>query len=140
MRYVGISAYHLLAGTTAARADRRVFFRLRPPCHSHDNFPHPDNSCPSVKPQSCEDYRAAATIDLEHDRHSRSIGEKLQVGSLRALWGKQGIIGKMGDPVETWKSYSSEKTQVSGRSVDCGHYIPEEQPDELLKEIHEFLA
>ena len=93
--------------------------------------------------QSCEDYRAAATIDLDHDRESRSNGQKLAISDLRVLWGKQGIIERMskdGDAVDVWKSYSSDKTTVSGRAVDCGHYIPEEAPEELLAEIEEFLA
>jgi len=64
----------------------------------------------------------------------------LAITDLRVLWGKQGIIEKMGDAVEVWKSYSGDKTLVSGRGMDCGHYIPEEKPDELLKEIEEFLG
>ena len=49
-------------------------------------------------------------------------------------------MSKDGDAVEVWKRYSSDKTTVSGRAVDCGHYIPEEAPEELLAEIEEFLA
>lgn len=90
--------------------------------------------------QSCEDYRAAATIDLEHDRHDRSNGKRLQLEKLRVLWGAKGMIERLGKVVETWKQYSSDGVDVSGRSYDCGHYIPEEVPDEVIREVFEFLG
>jgi haloacetate dehalogenase len=90
--------------------------------------------------QSCEDYRAAATIDLEHDREDRSKGNKVQVEKLRVLWGSRGIVEKMGGAIETWTSYAAEGLDVSGRSLECGHYIPEEKPEELVEEIFALLA
>jgi haloacetate dehalogenase len=89
--------------------------------------------------QTCEDYRASATIDLEHDRNDRNEGRKISVPALRILWGANGMIPKFGDPVEVWKKVSDEaKVKVTGRSLACGHYIPEEKSDELLKEIVDF--
>jgi hypothetical protein len=61
----------------------------------------------------CEDYRAAATIDLEHDRASRAAGEKITC-PLLALWGAKGKIGQWYKPLEVWGQYASGP--VSGRA------------------------
>ena len=45
------------------------------------------------------------------------------------------MIGKMGDPVNVWKEHCEDQVLVTGRALDCGHYIPEEKPDEVLQEI-----
>lgn len=58
---------------------------------------------------------------------------------VKVIWGKQGMIEKMGTALDVWRGYASEGTKVSGQSYDCGHYIPEERPDELLQEILEFM-
>ncbi len=84
----------------------------------------------------CEDYRASATIDLEHDRADRSAGHRLRM-PLRVLWGAHGVVGRCFDPMALWRDVA---TQVSGRALDCGHYIAEEQPAALLEEIHQFFA
>ncbi|GMA41449.1 alpha/beta fold hydrolase [Mobilicoccus caccae] len=84
----------------------------------------------------CEDYRAAATIDLEHDRADLAAGHRTDV-PLRVLWGRHGIIGRFFEPLEMWGRFA---TTVSGREVDCGHYIPEEAPAEVLAEIRAHLA
>jgi haloacetate dehalogenase len=83
----------------------------------------------------CEDYRAAATIDLIDDRASRAAGIRVKCPML-VLWGDKGKIGQWYDPVEIWRRYCDGI--VSGRSVDAGHYIPEEAPDELLAELSRF--
>jgi haloacetate dehalogenase len=82
----------------------------------------------------CEDYRAAATIDLEHDRADRRLVKKLGM-PLRVLWGEHGLVNRCFDPLEDWKQVANE---VSGKSVSCGHYIPEELPDELIEEARAF--
>ena len=82
----------------------------------------------------CEDYRAAATIDLEHDRADVSTGRKL-VQPLRVIWGEQGAVGKCFDVLGLWRARA---TQISGVSLPCGHYIAEEAPALLLKESHYF--
>lgn len=84
----------------------------------------------------CEDYRAAATIDLEHDRADRTAGRRITL-PLRVLWGERGIIGRLFDPLALWRGVADD---VSGRSVDCGHYLPEEAPAEIEQEIRSFLA
>lgn len=83
---------------------------------------------------SCEDYRAAGTIDLDHDRADR--GRKLEMPVL-ALWGTRAVVGKMFDCVADWREVASN---VTGRAIDCGHFLPEEAPLETLAAIEGFLA
>lgn len=82
----------------------------------------------------CEDYRAAASIDLVHDRADRNAGNKLKM-PLRVLWGEHGLVNKCFKPIEDWKAVALD---VSGGAVPSGHYIPEEVPDLLLAEAREF--
>jgi haloacetate dehalogenase len=83
----------------------------------------------------CEDYRAAATIDLVHDRHDRDRGHHLTM-PLLALWGAHGVIARCFDPLAEWRRVAHD---VRGEALDCGHYIPEEAPDALLAALHAFL-
>ncbi|WP_031361945.1 alpha/beta fold hydrolase [Caballeronia sordidicola] len=83
----------------------------------------------------CEDYRASVTIDLEHDRDSLATGQKITC-DLLALWGAEGVIEKCFDPIAEWKKFSDN---VSGHSLPCGHYIPEEAPELLLERVLPFL-
>lgn len=89
---------------------------------------------PAAIHASCEDYRAAGTIDLEHDRADR--GRKLEMPVL-ALWGARAVVGKMFDCLADWRDVADH---VEGRAIDCGHFIPEEAPDETLAEIEAFIA
>jgi len=82
---------------------------------------------------TCEDYRASATIDLEHDR--RDLKRKLRMPVL-VLWGRRGVIEKMFDPLRDWREVA---TDVSGRALPCGHFLPEEAPRETLRELRRFL-
>ena len=84
----------------------------------------------------CEDYRAAATIDLIHDREDRAAGKKLQM-PLKVLWGEHGLVNKCFKPLEDWAGVANV---VSGKSVPSGHYIPEEIPDLLLAEAKAFFG
>ena len=85
----------------------------------------------------CEDYRAAATIDLEHDRISRSQGLRVQCPML-VLWGAKGRIGGWYDPVALWREYCL--APVHGHAVDSGHYLAEEAPQEVLAAVQPFIA
>jgi haloacetate dehalogenase len=81
---------------------------------------------------TCEDYRAAATIDLVHDRKDKA---KLKMPVL-ALWGKQGVVEALFDCLADWREVAAD---VRGRALQCGHFIPEEKPRELLAELRRFL-
>jgi haloacetate dehalogenase len=85
----------------------------------------------------CEDYRAAAGIDLDMDRADDAAGHKIQV-PVHALWGAEGTVGKLWDVIATWKAKSAGT--VTGRALPCGHLLPEEQPDEVLKELRTFFS
>ena len=93
-------------------------------------------SDPQTMHAMCEDYRAAATIDLVHDRADRAAGKKLTM-PLRVLWGEHGLVNQCFKPIDDWKAVAHE---VSGQTVPCGHYIPEECPTELIAEAKAFFA
>ena len=84
----------------------------------------------------CEDYRASAGIDLEHDRADRDAGRKLE-RPLLALWGEHGVVQRCFDPLAEWQRIARD---VQGGSLSCGHYIAEETPELLLARVMPFLA
>ncbi|MGE4611075.1 MAG: alpha/beta hydrolase [Paracoccaceae bacterium] len=90
-------------------------------------------SDPATIHATCEDYRAAAGIDLEHD--ATNAGERIP-NPLLALWGQDGFVAKAYDVLETWRDVASN---VSGHAVPGGHFLPEEAPDETLRALLEFL-
>ncbi len=81
---------------------------------------------------TCEDYRAAATIDLIHDQREKA---KLKM-PLLALWGRHGVIEALFNCLADWREVAAD---VRGRPLPCGHFIPEEKPQELLAELRRFL-
>jgi haloacetate dehalogenase len=85
----------------------------------------------------CEDYRASAGIDLDHDRESRALGEKIACDTL-ALWGERGVVQRLFEPLELWQAQCSG--QVSGHAMPAGHFIPEELPEATADALAEFLA
>ena len=85
----------------------------------------------------CEDYRAAATIDLQHDRASRAAGNKVRCPML-VLWGAKGKIGQWYDPLAIWRRYCS--ADVTGSAIDSGHYLAEEAPQAVLAALAGFLG
>ncbi len=84
---------------------------------------------------SCEDYRAAATIDLAHDESDRDSGRTVEC-PLLALWGARGVVERLYDVPEVWSTYAGD---VRGKALDCGHFLPEERPDETARELLAFL-
>lgn len=84
----------------------------------------------------CEDYRAAAGIDLIHDRESRAAGLRIGV-PLRVLWGAKGKIGAWYDPLPLWRVYAN--AGVEGGPVASGHYLAEEAPEAVLHAMEGFL-
>ena len=84
----------------------------------------------------CEDYRAAATIDLIDDRKSRDNKIKINV-PLLVLWGNKGKLEQWYDTLKIWQYYCS--LQVKGYAINSGHYLAEENPDKIIENIREFI-
>ena len=88
---------------------------------------------PATIHATCEDYRAAATIDLEHDAARAS--ERIACPML-VLWGDKGVVHRLFDPIADWKSLAAD---VRGRALSSGHYLAEEAPEATLEEMLRFL-
>jgi haloacetate dehalogenase len=76
---------------------------------------------------ACEDYRAAAGIDLEHDRASRAQGHKIACETL-VLWAARGVVQRLFEPLALWQAQCAGK--VTGWALPGGHFLPEELPRE----------
>jgi haloacetate dehalogenase len=81
----------------------------------------------------CEDYRAAAGIDLAHDEEDSA---RLVSCPLLVVWGSRGVVGKLYDPIPVWSDYASD---VTGHAIDAGHFLAEERPEEVLQALYDFL-
>ena len=91
-------------------------------------------SAPGTLHAMCEDYRAGASFDLELDR--ADVGRKVEC-PLLVLWGLRGAMQKLYDVLATWQARASD---VRGKGLNCGHWIPEEVPDELYAELRAFFV
>jgi haloacetate dehalogenase len=91
---------------------------------------------PATIHASCEDYRAAASIDLEHDEVDIAAGNKVSC-PLLALWGDKGVINRMFDPLRDW---GAAAVDVRGKSLPSGHFLAEEAAEETLRELRAFFA
>jgi haloacetate dehalogenase len=89
---------------------------------------------PAAIHASCEDYRAGATIDLDH---AAEDGEKKVTCPLLVLWGERGSVGRLEPVMDIWRE---KATNVSGKALPAGHFLPEEVPEETLAEILKFLG
>jgi haloacetate dehalogenase len=98
---------------------------LRDPTHAH---------------AICEEYRAAATIDREHDQADRAAGRRISC-PLLVMWSAQGPLGtwyaKDGGPIELWRIWAEE---VTGQSLTAGHFFPEEAPEQTAESLSRFFA
>jgi haloacetate dehalogenase len=81
----------------------------------------------------CEDYRAAATIDLLHDSADSA---RRVTAPLLALWGARSVVGELFDALATWEA---KAVNVQGRALNCGHALPEEAPAETAEALLQFL-
>ncbi len=87
---------------------------------------------PAAIHATCEDYRAAASIDIEHDD---ADGERKLTQPLLALWGAHGTVARCFDVLELWRRRASD---VRGETLPSGHYIPEECPELLGDKLLRF--
>jgi haloacetate dehalogenase len=90
-------------------------------------------SNPATLHATCEDYRAAASIDLLHDE--ADMQQKIQC-PLLALWGEKGFVGRKYDVLATWRERAEH---VHGHVVASGHFLPEEAPDATYEALRAFL-
>lgn len=90
---------------------------------------------PATIHATCEDYRAAASIDLVHDAASANQGAKV-AAPLLVLWGERAVVHRLFKPLDDWREVADD---VRGRTLPCGHYLAEEAPDETEAELAAFL-
>jgi haloacetate dehalogenase len=83
----------------------------------------------------CEDYRAGATVDVDHDRADREAGRRIEAPVL-VLWQEPGGAPPPFDPVGIWGRWADA---VTGEGLDCGHFLPEERPDEVASAVQALL-
>jgi haloacetate dehalogenase len=91
---------------------------------------------PACVHATCEDYRAAVTIDLRHDDADAAAGRRVGCPVL-ALWGRHGVVGRTYDVLACWREYAD---RVEGHALDCDHYLPEEAPVEVAAALLGFLG
>ena len=124
-------------------ADRETWLRSRFTGRRHDGDRLPDAydeylRCFDVDTvhASGADYRAAATVDLDHDRADRAVGRTIACPTL-ALWGAHSYVGRHFDVLAAWRPYAPA---VTGRAIDADHYLAEEAPDATSAALREFLG
>jgi haloacetate dehalogenase len=83
----------------------------------------------------CEEYRAAATLDFEQDEADQREGRRIGCPVL-VLWSRHGALQQWYDTLGIWRGWADN---VQGRSLDCGHFLPEEAPDETYSALRAFL-
>ena len=89
---------------------------------------------PATIHASCEDYRAAASIDLLHDQADR--GRRLPM-PLLVLWGANGRLERAYAMIEVWGDYAAD---VRGHALPAGHFLAEECPEEIIAALMDFLG
>jgi haloacetate dehalogenase len=90
---------------------------------------------PEMIHASCEDYRAAASIDLAHDE--ADLDRKIAC-PVHVLWGRHGLMERHFDVLATWRERAAAR--VTGKALDCGHYLPEERPEDTAEQLLAFFC
>lgn len=93
-------------------------------------------SDPDTVHAMCQDYRAAATLDLDEQKKDLADGDYIKC-PLRVLWGKHGVIEKCFDAVGEWGKVVEPGVALDGKAVESGHYIPEQVPQEVIAAIRD---
>ena len=88
---------------------------------------------PATIHATCEDYRAGATIDITHSNETK---DRKVTCPLLVLWGERGTVGRLYDVMKIWREHA---TDVRGKALPAGHFLPEEVPDATLAELNAFL-
>jgi pimeloyl-ACP methyl ester carboxylesterase len=82
-----------------------------------------------------DDYRASFPDDAQHDDADYEAGKRV-TQPLLALWGANGLLGTL-PTLEIWREYADDVTGAA--LAECGHFLPEEQPDEVVAHLRKFL-
>jgi haloacetate dehalogenase len=90
-------------------------------------------SDPATIHGSCEDYRAGATIDFEID--SADYGRRRIACPVLVLWAGRGGASRFASPLEVWREWAED---VRGHALECGHFLPEERPEEIGRALGDF--
>jgi haloacetate dehalogenase len=85
----------------------------------------------------CEDYRASAGIDLEHDHAGRALGDRIACDTL-VLWGERGVVQRLFKPLALWQAQCAGT--VTGQAMPAGHFIPEELPQDTATQLAGFFS
>ena len=128
---------------TLIGADPRAYWMMKCTTQARNENPfHPDaleeylstfETAEAVH-ASCEDYRAAASIDIAHD--DADDDKKLSM-PLQVLWAKHGVIETCFDALSLWRTRAEA---VTGHAMDATHYMAEEKPAEIAREMHQFFS
>jgi haloacetate dehalogenase len=92
-------------------------------------------SNPATVHAICEEYRAAATLDYQHDEADR--GKRRISCPVLAVWSATGAVGSWYQPLEIWKNWADD---LRGGPIAAGHFMPEEAPDQTARRLIEFLG
>jgi haloacetate dehalogenase len=115
-----------------SKARRTSVFDPRALAHYHAAYQDPGRIH-----AMCEDYRAGQTTDLAHDEADRAAGKTIGCPAL-ALWGSSGLLANAGiDGLAAWRPWAPD---LRGFAIDCGHYLPEENPQATAAALREFFA
>lgn len=85
---------------------------------------------------TCEDYRAGARVDYDHDRETLETGKTI-ARPLLALWGDKGIATSVDSPLEVWRGWAPA---AEGKALSSGHFLPEEAPKETYEALLDFFS
>lgn len=96
-------------------------------------------SDPDTVHAMCQDYRAAATLDLEEQKKDLAEGRRIRC-PVKVLWGKAGVIEKCFDALSEWRKVTEKGAGVEGQAVDSGHYIPEHAPQAVVSAARELFV
>jgi haloacetate dehalogenase len=130
-RLIGADPTHYLRWKTSSWGSSGSFFDARAYAEYERCF-----ADPATIHATCEDYRAAASIDLAHDEADVAAGRRVAC-PLLVLWGDKGVVHRLFHPLEDWRAVAVD---VRGRALAAGHYLAEEAPEETLRELLTFLA
>ena len=123
----------------AILADPDTWYRNTPQAMGTENYEDYRRAIndPDVVHAMLEDYRAGLGVDRAHDDADAAAGKMVEAPTL-VLWAARDDLAELfGDPVAIWRRWARV---VRGRSIDAGHHIAEDAPDELSRALTSFMS